>query len=138
MKTLILTVGLPRSGKSTWAKNEKVPIVNPDAIRLALHGQAFIGEAEPMVWTIAKYMVKALFLAGHVKVILDATNVTKARRDEWLSRDWGCKYKVFEVSEEECLRRAEATDQKYLCDIIMRMALQAEPLTEEEKLCEVF
>jgi len=38
MKILILTVGLPRSGKSTWAAKKGFPIVSPDAIRLAMHG----------------------------------------------------------------------------------------------------
>ena len=72
MKVLILTVGLPRSGKSTWAKKQGYPIINPDSIRLALHGEHFIEDAEPMVWTIAMYMTKALFLAGHNKIIIDA------------------------------------------------------------------
>ncbi|KKK82651.1 hypothetical protein LCGC14_2801230, partial [marine sediment metagenome] len=49
MKKLILTVGLPRSGKSTWARKQGHPIVNPDSIRLALYGEPFIEEAEPMI-----------------------------------------------------------------------------------------
>ena len=64
-KTLILTVGLPRSGKSTWAAQTGWPIVNRDAIRLALHGQAYIQDAEDMVTAIETYMVKALFGAGN-------------------------------------------------------------------------
>ena len=76
-ETLILTVGLPRSGKSIWAKKQGIPIVNPDSIRLALHGKAFILEAEDFVWTIAYTMARALFLAGHETVIIDATNITK-------------------------------------------------------------
>src|SRR5690554_6874569 len=31
---LICTVGLPRSGKTTWARKQSYPIVNPDSIRL--------------------------------------------------------------------------------------------------------
>ncbi len=33
MNRLILTVGLPRSGKTTWALEQGWPIVNPDSIR---------------------------------------------------------------------------------------------------------
>lgn len=87
-KALICLVGLPRSGKSTWAKSQAWPIVNPDAVRLAIHGQRFITEAEPFVWATVRAMVKALFLAGHNIVILDATNTTRKRRDEWLSNEW--------------------------------------------------
>ena len=60
-KTLILTVGLPRSGKTTWAKKTGLPIVNRDAIRIALHGQAYIQDAEEMITAFEWYMVKALF-----------------------------------------------------------------------------
>jgi predicted kinase len=84
---LILTVGLPRSGKTTWARAQGVPVASPDAISRALHGQRFIGVAEPFVWAIAKLMVRALFLAGHPTVIVDATNTTQKRRDEWKSDD---------------------------------------------------
>jgi predicted kinase len=108
MNTLIMTVGLPRSGKSTWAKKQNLPIVNPDSTRLALHGQRFTGAAEPMVWAIAHYMVESLFLAGHAIVILDATNTTKARRDEWKSKKWIRTYCISNTPIEVCIERATA------------------------------
>lgn len=129
-KTLVLTVGLPRCGKTTWAQTKGCPIVSPDAIRLALHGAAFISDAEAMVWAIAKYMVKSLFLAGHTMVILDATSTTRVRRDEWRSDSWQRRYKVFSTSIEECKRRAQETPA--LLPVIDRMAVQFEPLSEEE------
>ena len=101
-----MTVGLPRSGKSTWANKQNVPIVNPDSIRLALHGHRFLPEAEQMVWAMAKYMVKALFLAGHDIVILDSTNTTKLRRDDWKSKEWVREFIEINTSKEECLERA--------------------------------
>jgi predicted kinase len=82
-KVLLCMVGLPYSGKSTSAATVGAPIVCPDAIRAALHGHKFIPEAEPMVWAVAKTMVRALFMAGHEVVVLDATNTTRARRSEW-------------------------------------------------------
>jgi predicted kinase len=107
MPKLIMMVGLPRSGKSTKALELGHPIVNPDSIRLAIHGQPFIGSAEPLVWAIAKYMVKALFLAGHQCVVLDATNTTRKRREEWKSRDWVRRYSVVLCDVDVCIDRAE-------------------------------
>lgn len=123
-KILILTVGLPRSGKSTWAKGKsaEMPIVNPDSIRLALYGEAFKIEAEPMVWTLARYMVQALFLAGHQIVILDATNLNPGRREDWRSKDWTTVLKIFDTDVATCKARATAGGHDYLLPVIDRMA----------------
>lgn len=119
--TLILTVGLPRSGKSTWARKQGHPIVNPDSIRLALHGERFIEEAEPIVWLMAKYMVRALFYAGHKKVILDATNITKERRDFWVEKDWDVHHHHVKASKTLCIARAIMNKREDLIPIIERM-----------------
>lgn len=128
MNRLILTVGLPRSGKSTWAKQyaahfSGVAIVNPDSIRLALHGQRFALEAEPHVWAIARTMVKALFLAGHHTVILDATNRRANNRKSWQSPDWTVVVHVESADAETCIARARACGQDDLVDenVIARM-----------------
>lgn len=134
MKTLILTVGLPRSGKSTWAKQQGFPIVCPDAIRLAIHERNYIQSAEPYVWAIAKTMVQALFIAGHDIVILDATNNTRERRDAWLSDNWEVRYKYFCAPKEECIRRAKESGREDIIPIIERMWLKMEGLTPQEQL----
>ncbi len=129
---LILTVGLPRSGKSTWARSTGYPIVSPDAIRLAIHGQAFVDLAEPFVWATAKAMVRALFLAGHTTVILDATNTTRKRRDDWKSSAWVRDYATFDESPAVCKARATQTHREELIEVIDRMHEQFEPIKTDE------
>jgi len=125
-RTLICMVGLPRSGKTTSARGMRYPIVNPDSIRLALHGARFISLAEPFVWAIAKVMVRALFLAGHITVILDATNTTRKRREEWMSDDWSTEFAVVPTSREDCIARATAMGDTEIIPIIEKMAAQYE------------
>ena len=122
MNTLLMLVGLPRAGKSSWAREQGYPIVNPDSIRLALHGQSFYAPAEPMVWALAKAMVRSLFLAGHETVILDATNVNKRRRNEWQSKEWLLHLQIFTTSPRECIRRAREDGREDLVPVIERMA----------------
>ena len=122
---LCMTVGLPRSGKTTWAKEQGLPIVNPDSIRLALHGHRYLQLAEPFVWAIARVMVQALFLAGHTEVILDATNTTQARRDEWKG-PWSRAYQIIDTTEEECIQRAQEENDEYIIPVIQRMAASFE------------
>lgn len=119
--TLVLTVGLPRSGKSTWAKRQGCPIVNPDSIRLALHGRPFYAPAEAFVWATAHLMVESLFLAGHRTVILDATNLTEKRRREWKNSAWECRFVCFDTPEAVCIERAYSEGRYDLVSVIERM-----------------
>jgi len=131
-RTLICTVGLPRSGKSTWAKEQGVPIVNPDSIRLAVYGQAYWAPGEKMVWAIVEIMVKSLFSAGCSIVILDATGTIYEHRLQWQSEDWDTFFKVFDTDLETCIDRAIADNRQDLIPIIQRMAENYEPLFLDE------
>lgn len=135
---LICTVGLPRSGKTTWARKQGLPIVNPDAIRLATHGQRFWAPAERRVWADAYHMVRCLFLAGHTTVIVDATHMTRKRRDFWIADagnpggvSWSVAFRRFDVAASVCRERAHG-DAK-LIEVIDRMDNQQEPLGFDEK-----
>lgn len=126
VKTLLMTVGLPRSGKSTWSRRQRgIPIVNPDSIRLSIHGKLFEPKMEPLVWFTAHRMVEALFLAGHNIVILDATNVTLKRRMEWLGQTWKVIHVMFRATKEECIART-FEDNPSLVPVIERMAAEYE------------
>lgn len=123
-KQLIITVGLPYSGKSTIVKNcySQFPIVNPDSIRYALHGQKFYGPAEPHVWAITETMVKSLFHAGHNTVILDSTMVEPHRRKPWIQGPWLHTFIEIKTSAETCINRANAVNDMEIIPIIEAMA----------------
>jgi predicted kinase len=121
-KKLIILIGLPYSGKSTWAKEQTYPIVNRDSIRLALHGQRYIREAESFVSAIEEVMVKSLFLAGHDTVIVDACHTTEKRRLRWKSEEWNIEPIIFNIGEKICLERAEAKKDWEMIPVIKRMA----------------
>ena len=138
-RRLHMLVGLPRSGKTTWALSTGWPIVNPDAIRVAIHGQRFLATAEPLVWAIAKTMVRSLFLAGHSRVVLDATNVTAARRAEWEGILEGVEVvpEVVLTSPDECIRRALSMNDHEIVPVIERMAAQWDWPIKWEPLVEI-
>ena len=133
---LIAFVGLPRSGKSTIAKTLSkelnAPIVNRDNIRLALHGQRYASEAEPMTRAIYKIMIHALFLAGHGTVIADETNWSKEARNFIKDGPWETRFYEVSTSPEICKARALATGQPDLLSVIDEMHARRDPLTPEE------
>lgn len=138
-KTLLITVGLPYSGKTTWALFQEKPIVSPDAIRLSLHGDPYIDAAELMVWTIAQYMVQALFIAGHPQVIVDGCHVTQKCRDLWRANAgsgqylrWHNHFHIFETPDSVCHQRAKNENDERIRPIIERMSEEWESEWESD------
>lgn len=85
MTELILTRGVPASGKTTWAKQYAADYnytrVNRDELRKELHVKH--GENEPLVTKIQHSRVKELLRNG-ISVIVDDTNLTARFVKEWL------------------------------------------------------
>jgi len=125
---IILMVGLPRSGKSTWIKtnqNNHV-VVSPDRIRKVVFGTQFFLPVEPFVWATAKSMARLLLEQGK-SIIVDATNLSQGERWQWqgIADEYNADIRcvVFETPIEECLRRNETCpiDEKVPVEVIERM-----------------
>lgn len=136
MKQLICMHGLPRSGKSTLTgklrKHLGAPVVNADAVRLALHGQRYQALAEPFVKAIRLTMVRSLFLAGHDTVIYDETTFSRAARDQIKDPGWQTRFYHVDTDPDVCKQRAYATNQPDLIPVIDTMLARYEPLGEDE------
>ena len=140
-KVLWVTVGLPRSGKSTWSRLTGWPMVNPDSIRLAMYGKTgekFLPDLEGFVWATAETMVKSAFITGHQNVVFDATSITPRRRQQWRSRPgitpWDHTVFVYvNALASQCKINAEKDDREDLIPVIERMdkALELHPLYED-------
>jgi predicted kinase len=80
---LIMMVGIPGSGKTSWIaenKPENAVIISPDDIRKELSGNISDQTQNAKVWFLAKERTIEALKAGK-DVILDATNVaTKSRK----------------------------------------------------------
>lgn len=107
---LILLVGLPQSGKSTWARQSAHPIVNRDAIRQTIGGSIRYFKEEGRVTEIEEIMADSLFNAGHHTVVIDATHLKKKYRDRWIkwAEERGLRMYIYKflTSLEVCQQRA--------------------------------
>jgi predicted kinase len=143
MKLLILMVGLPRAGKSTYAQKLHNyyghPVINPDTFRLQMYGHRFYKEGERHVWATVHSAVSAI-LATTGTVILDATNVTAALRRTFAETNPDATIVNITVHEEPevCIDRARQDGMEDLVDVIKRMDdMYESPHISDEAVIEV-
>lgn len=130
---LHFTIGLPRSGKTTyckeWANQEKGRVVvNADSIRLALSGDRYNSLCEPQVHATKLVMIRSLLLYGY-DVMVDGTHTTKRSIIELLNIDpmehFGIDENVYphvvETHPDVCILRAKETGQDDLIPVIYKM-----------------
>lgn len=84
MPRLIVTIGVPGSGKSTMVAAASCPVVCPDDIRAELTGSAEDQSANNRVFPLVFERLRAHLLDGS-DVLLDATNVDPSRRRNLLN-----------------------------------------------------
>ncbi|MFO7895215.1 MAG: AAA family ATPase [Longimicrobiales bacterium] len=87
---LVVMVGLPASGKTSWAERNFRTLISPDRIRMDEFGTEFDESIEDEVWRRARSRTREKLEAGDV-VCFDATSLTRHRRRRLiaLARDAG-------------------------------------------------
>lgn len=125
---LILCIGIPCSGKSTWAKqyikeHSATKVISTDEIRLEMTGVMDCkAEQNAMIYAEARRRAQQA-LEENYNVIVDATNVAV---EEWLAYKEICKddtiriAKVFKTPLEKALSRNRKRDRKVPEEIIRR------------------
>jgi predicted kinase len=112
---LIVLVGAPGSGKSTWAHQNRYGVVHvsQDDLIDAITPGGFDHVYRPVYRQAEEAIARAALRCGHT-VIVDRTNRTRAHRERWLSlaRQESCPAiaVVMSTSEELCRKRNAKRD----------------------------
>lgn len=136
-KTVYIMVGLPRSGKSTYAEKYKgnKAIISADQLRYLVYGQRFWGPGEDMMWAIRKIALTMLMEQG-IDIVIDETNTTEARRKSIIElarkHNYIIEVVVINTPKEICIERARAEGDEKIIPVIERMAEQLEPISLAE------
>lgn len=100
MAKLIITSGLPRSGKTTWAKEMVTTSgnyvrINRDDLREMLHNNKWSFKNEDITMAIQKAAVETALRKGK-SVIVDDTNLGKYHLDRWsnIARECDATFEV--------------------------------------------
>jgi predicted kinase len=89
---LVIAVGLPGSGKSTYFASIKANAISSDAIRLQLADDATDQSIHSQVFATVRYLVRQRIELGRPVTYVDATNLSVKERKPYirLARDYGC------------------------------------------------
>jgi predicted kinase len=138
---VVLAIGLPGSGKSTWFKRHNVVPLSSDMMRSLLFDDVREQRYQDLVFSNLRSLLKARLIARRPMNYVDATNLTPQDRQHWikLARDY--QYEVhavfFDVPLEVCLERHQRRDRVVPEDVMRRMAAKLKPPAFEEGFAKI-
>ena len=133
---IVIMVGLPGSGKSTWLKELGVNAISSDAVRLQLADDATIQTIHGQVFATMRYLLRRRLALGRPVSYVDATHLTAAERAPYIkiARAYGCEIEArfFDVPVEVCQERNRRRQRVVPAEAIEAMRARLEPPSFEE------
>jgi predicted kinase len=134
--TVVLAVGLPGSGKSSWFKRHNLNPLSSDLIRSLLFDDPTEQRFQDLVFSNLRSMLRARLVARRPLNYVDATNLTPHDRSSWikLAKDFGYEVQAvyFDVPLEVCLERNSRRHRVVEEDVMRKMSAKLKPPTFEE------
>lgn len=141
MCRIVITVGLPGSGKSTYLKRRGVNAISSDEIRHLIADDSEDQSVHAQVFATIRYLIRQRIAAGRVVTYVDATHLTRWERRPYvrLARKYGCEVEAifFNVPVETCVRRNRRRGRVVPEKVIRAMAELMEPPTVGEGLARI-
>ena len=138
---VVLAIGLPGSGKSSWFKRHNVVPLSSDMVRSLLFDDVREQRFQDLVFSNLRSMLKARLIAKRPMNYVDATNLTPQERQHWIKLAKDYQYEVhavfFDVPLEVCIERHQRRDRVVPEDVMRRMAAKLKPPTFEEGIAKI-
>jgi len=128
---VVLAIGLPGSGKSSWFKRHNVVPLSSDMVRSLLFDDVREQRFQDLVFSNLRSMLKARLIAKRPTNYVDATNLTPQERQHWIKLAKDYNYEVhavfFDVPLDVCIERHQRRDRVVPEDVMRRMAAKLKP-----------
>ena len=138
---VVLAIGLPGSGKSTWFKRHNVTPLSSDMVRSLLFDDIREQRFQDLVFSNLRSMLKARLIAKRPMNYVDATNLTPQERQHWvkLAKDYNYEVQAvfFDVPLEVCIERHQRRDRVVPEDVMRRMAAKLKPPSFQEGFAKI-
>ena len=134
--TVVLAIGLPGSGKSSWFKRHNIHPLSSDLLRELLFDDPQEQRFQDLIFSNLRSMLKARLIARRPMNYVDATNLTPHDRHSWikLAKDYGYDVQgvFFDVPLDVCMERHQRRGRVVPEDVMRKMAGKLRPPTFEE------
>jgi len=138
---VVLAVGLPGSGKSSWFKRHNITPLSSDVLRSMLFDDPAEQRFQDLVFSNLRSMLKARLIARRPTNYVDATNLTPQERHNWvkLAKDFGYEAHAvfFDVPLDVCIERHQRRDRTVPEDVMRKMSAKLKTPTFEEGFAKI-
>lgn len=133
---VVLAIGLPGSGKSSWFKRHSIIPLSSDLVRGLLFDDPTEQRFQDLVFSTLRAMLRARMIAGRPWNYIDATNLSPKERHSWIkmAKDFGYEAHAvfFDVPTDVCMERNRMRSRNVPDEIMLRMAQKLRPPKFEE------
>jgi len=128
---VVLTIGLPGSGKTTWYKRRGVTPLSSDMLRNILFDDIAEQRYQGLVFSTLRSLLRARLIAKMPWNYVDATNLSPHERRQWIKMAKSFGYEVqavfFDVPLAVCLERNSKRDRQVTDEVMHKMAERLRP-----------
>ncbi|MCI0354532.1 MAG: ATP-binding protein [Acidobacteria bacterium] len=133
---VVLAIGMPGSGKTTWFKRRGVTPLSSDLLRSILFDDITEQRYQSLVFSTLRSLLRARLIAKMPWNYVDATNLSPGERRQWIKMAKNLGYEVqavyFDVPIEICLERNRRRERMVPEEVMRRLAAKLKPPTFEE------